>query len=90
MNFFFIILHIIGVFLGFWILIFSIPMHVFYNMSKGRTKELKKQTEILEKQANQNNDEPKVEELEKELEEMKKKISELKEDNPPSATGKMK
>ena len=80
MNIFFIILHVIGILFGFWLLIFSIPMHFFYSISKGNKKELEKQTKILEKQANENNDDKKVEDLEKELEEMKKTISELKED----------
>jgi len=51
---FFILFHIIAIIFGFWMLLISIPLHIFYSMSKRNTKKLskniKEQTEVLKKQ----------------------------------------
>ena len=49
-NFFFIVAHILAVLFGFVWLIFTVPFHLFYLNGKKNRAELKKQTEILEKQ----------------------------------------
>lgn len=51
---FFIAFHIIAVLFGFWMLLISIPLHIFYSLSKSNTKalsaEIKEQTEVLKSQ----------------------------------------
>lgn len=51
---FFILFHIIAVLFGFWLLLISIPLHIFYSMNKKNTKQLskdiKQQTKIIKEQ----------------------------------------
>jgi len=51
---FFILFHIIAVIFGFWMLLISIPLHIFYVMNKSNAENLsadiKKQTEVLKNQ----------------------------------------
>ena len=51
---FFIVFHIIAMLFGFWLLLVSIPLHIFYSMNKSNSKklskELQEQTEILKEQ----------------------------------------
>tara|TARA_B100000902_G_scaffold79362_1_gene84045 strand:- start:270 stop:557 length:288 start_codon:yes stop_codon:yes gene_type:complete len=51
---FFILFHIIAVLFGFWLLLISIPLHIFYSMNKKNTKKLskdiKEQTKIIKEQ----------------------------------------
>ena len=53
-HFFFVFFHIIAIILGFWMLLFSIPLHIFYVMNKSNakkiSKDIKEQTEILKQQ----------------------------------------
>jgi hypothetical protein len=53
-NLFFILFHIIAVIFGLWMLLFSIPLHIFYLMNKSNAKSLsadiKEQTEVLKNQ----------------------------------------
>ena len=65
-TFFFILFHIIAVIFGFWMLLISIPLHIFYVMGKSNAKNLsadiKEQTEVLKNQEakqEQNRDEMK-------------------------------
>tara|TARA_Y100000748_G_C15130954_1_gene346120 strand:+ start:124 stop:477 length:354 start_codon:yes stop_codon:yes gene_type:complete len=55
-TFFFILFHFIAVIFGFWMLLISIPLHMFYVMSKNNAENLsadiKQQTEILKEQKN--------------------------------------
>ena len=51
---FFIFFHFIAVIFGFWMLLISIPLHIFYSMNKSNTNKLseniKEQTEVLKSQ----------------------------------------
>ena len=51
---FFIFFHIIAVIFGFWLLLLSIPMHIFYSMNKRNankiSKNIQEQTEVLKNQ----------------------------------------
>jgi len=53
-TFFFILFHFIAVIFGFWMLLISIPLHIFYSMNKSNTNKLsediKEQTEVLKNQ----------------------------------------
>ena len=48
---FFVIFHIIAIIFGFWMLLISIPLHIFYSMNKSNanklSKDLQEQTKIL-------------------------------------------
>ena len=64
-NLFFIFFHFIAIIFGFWMLLISIPLHIFYSMNKSNTntlsKDIKEQTEVLKNQKedqkeNDNND----------------------------------
>jgi uncharacterized membrane protein len=64
-NLFFILFHLIAIIFGFWMLLISIPLHIFYSMNKSNTnklsKDIKEQTEVLknhqEDQKENNNNE---------------------------------
>lgn len=68
-TFFFIFLHIIAVlFTGFWLLLISIPLHIFYSMSQRNankiSENIKEQTEVLKNQKEEleaQNDSQKIE-----------------------------
>ena len=51
---FFILFHFIAVIFGFWMLLISIPLHIFYSMNesnaKNLSKDIKEQTEVLKNQ----------------------------------------
>ena len=51
---FFILFHLIAIIFGFWMLLISIPLHIFYSMNKSNankiSKNIKEQTEILKNQ----------------------------------------
>ena len=51
---FFIFFHFIAVIFGFWLLLVSIPMHIFYSMNKRNankiSENIKEQTEVLKNQ----------------------------------------
>ena len=53
-TFFFILFHIIAIIFGFWMLLISIPLHIFYSMNKKNANNLseniKEQTEVLKNQ----------------------------------------
>ena len=53
-TFFFILFHFIAVIFGFWMLLISIPLHIFYSMNKSNANKLseniKEQTEVLKTQ----------------------------------------
>lgn len=53
-TFFFILFHFIAVIFGFWMLLISIPLHIFYSMNKSNannlSKDIKEQTELLKNQ----------------------------------------
>ena len=53
-TFFFILFHIIAIIFGFWMLLISIPLHIFYSMSQTNAKKLsddiQQQTEVLKSQ----------------------------------------
>jgi len=53
-TFFFILFHIIAVIFGFWMLLISIPLHIFYSMNKSNANKLseniKEQTEVIKTQ----------------------------------------
>ena len=53
-TFFFIFFHIIAIIFGFWMLLISIPLHIFYSISRSNAKNLsddiKEQTEVLKSQ----------------------------------------
>jgi hypothetical protein len=49
-HFFFVILHLVGVMLGFWILVFSLPAHFLYALNRGRKKSMQEQTNLLKEQ----------------------------------------
>ncbi len=53
-HFFFILFHFIAVLLGFWMLLISIPLHIFYSTNKSNANKLseniKEQTEVLKNQ----------------------------------------
>ena len=58
---FFVIFHIIAIIFGFWMLLISIPLHIFYSMNKSNanklSKDLQEQTKILKEQkVDQNED----------------------------------
>lgn len=63
---FFIIFHFIAIIFGFWLLLISIPLHIFYSMSKSNAKDISKniqeQTEVLKKQQDEIKDISKSEE----------------------------
>ena len=48
---FFIFFHFIAVIFGFWLLLISIPLHIFYSMNKSNankiSENIKEQTEVL-------------------------------------------
>ena len=67
-TFFFILFHFIAVIFGFWMLLISIPLHIFYSMNKSNANKLseniKEQTEVLKTQQEEiknNNDSTKTE-----------------------------
>ena len=51
---FFILFHFIAVIFGFWMLLISIPLHIFYSMNKSNANKLSKdindQTQVLKNQ----------------------------------------
>lgn len=51
---FFIFFHFIAVIFGFWMLLVSIPLHIFYSMNKSNankiSENIKEQTEVLKNQ----------------------------------------
>jgi len=51
---FFIFFHFIAVIFGFWMLLISIPLHIFYSMNKSNankiSENIKEQTEVLKNQ----------------------------------------
>lgn len=51
---FFILFHLIAVLFGLWMLLISIPLHMFYYMNKSNanklSKDIKEQTEVLKNQ----------------------------------------
>ena len=51
---FFIFFHFIAVIFGFWLLLISIPLHIFYSMNKSNankiSENIKEQTEVLKNQ----------------------------------------
>ena len=53
-NLFFIFFHFIAIIFGFWMLLISIPLHIFYSMNKSNannlSKDIKEQTEVLKNQ----------------------------------------
>lgn len=53
-TFFFILFHIIAIIFGFWMLLISIPLHIFYSISQSNAKKLsddiQEQTEVLKSQ----------------------------------------
>ena len=53
-TFFFILFHIIAIIFGFWMLLISIPLHIFYSISQTNAKKLsddiQQQTEVLKSQ----------------------------------------
>lgn len=49
-NFFFIVVHIIGIFLGLWILLFSIPLHIIISIMRKNKRKLEQQTDLLKEQ----------------------------------------
>lgn len=53
-TFFFILFHFIAVIFGFWMLLISIPLHIFYSMNKSNANKLseniKEQTEVIKTQ----------------------------------------
>lgn len=53
-TFFFILFHIIAIVFGFWMLLISIPLHIFYSISQSNAKKLsddiQEQTEVLKSQ----------------------------------------
>ena len=53
-TFFFILFHIIAIIFGFWMLLISIPLHIFYSISQSNAKKLsddiQEQTEVLKNQ----------------------------------------
>lgn len=49
-NFFFIIVHIIGIIFGLWILLFSIPLHIIISIMRKNKKKLEQQTDLLKEQ----------------------------------------
>jgi hypothetical protein len=53
-TFFFIIFHFIAVIFGFWMLLISIPLHIFYSMNKSNankiSENIKEQTEVIKNQ----------------------------------------
>ena len=56
---FFIFFHFIAVIFGFWMLLISIPMHIFYSMNKRNankiSKNIQEQTEVLKNQKEESN-----------------------------------
>lgn len=50
-HLFFIFLHIGAIIFGFWFLLVSIPMHIFYSMGRSRNESIEKQTALLKEQA---------------------------------------
>ena len=53
-TFFFILFHIIAIIFGFWMLLISIPLHIFYSITQSNAKKLsddiQEQTEVLKSQ----------------------------------------
>ena len=53
-NLFFILFHFIAVIFGIWMLLISIPLHIFYSVNKSNanklSKDIKEQTEVLKNQ----------------------------------------
>ena len=53
-HLFFILFHFIAILLGFWMLLISIPLHIFYSSNKRSANKLseniKEQTEVLKNQ----------------------------------------
>ncbi len=53
-TFFFILFHFIAIIFGFWMLLISIPLHIFYSMNKSNanklSEDIKEQTEVLKNQ----------------------------------------
>jgi hypothetical protein len=49
-HLFFILCHLIAVIFGFIFLLVTIPFHIFFTMARGRGKEVKKQSQLLEEQ----------------------------------------
>jgi len=64
-NLFFIVAHILAVMFGFVWLILTVPFHLFYLNGKKNSKELKKQTDILQKQKKEERANSAVEEANK-------------------------
>ena len=49
-HLFFLILHLVAIVFGFWMLLFSIPFHIFYAYSRSNKKNSQEQTELLREQ----------------------------------------
>ena len=79
---FFIFFHLIAVIFGFWLLLLSIPMHIFYSMNKRNankiSKNIQEQTEVLKNQKDERKSQNESQKTENSMADELSKLAQLK------------